>query len=114
MTEETSGAAAEVEPAGDPVTEQWDRLLLDPALARIGALLRAAHADRGLRARMPDVQHHALSFAAADDTVVTVVPLSNGRYVVEAHGEATPVDDAGSAVRLLTAALPAGPPRGQE
>ena len=93
----------------------WETLLADPGLARIGDLLRAAHADDRLRARMPHVRHHALSFdldpgpGAEPGAEVGIVPLSNGRYVVEADGEATPADDAGAAVAMAAAALDVHP-----
>ncbi|GAA0802362.1 DUF6193 family natural product biosynthesis protein [Spirilliplanes yamanashiensis] len=85
----------------------WETLLADPDLTRIGALLRAAHADDRLRGRMPHVRHYALSFDASGEPgeEVCIVPLSNGRYVVEAAGEATPADDAPRAVAMAAAAI---------
>ena len=89
----------------------WETLLADPDLARIATLLRAAHADDRLRARMPHVRHFALSFdvdaepGAEPGAEVCIVPLSNGRYVVEAAGEATPADDADRAVAMAAAAI---------
>ncbi len=94
-------ALAQAWESGDPVATMWGLLLEDPDLARIRPLLRAAHGDERLRRRMPSVSHFALSFPAdggAGD--VTIVPLSNGRFVVELGGEAVPTDDTAAAVSL--------------
>lgn len=89
------------EPHLDPAMV-WEVLLADPALERIRPLLRAAHADERLRVRTPQVSHFALSFAGDDDAAgeVGIVPLSNGRFVVEAAGNAAPADDEQAAVRM--------------
>jgi hypothetical protein len=94
-------AMAQAWESGDPVATAWGLLLEDPDLARIRPLLRAAHGDGRLRRRMPSVSHFALTFAAdGDDADVTIVPLSNGRFVVELGGEAVPTADAAAAVAL--------------